>query len=132
MKTIKKAFSWLFNSEESEDLMTPVEAKEEFTLKYKDVVVGYLRVNNGSWTFQYSDEFKTQENLNILVDFPDMGKVYEAEHLWPFFAHRIPGLGQPQVQEIIEKEKLNKKSEVALLKRFGQYTITNPFELVTH
>jgi HipA-like protein len=132
MKKIKKVFSWLFNSEEQEELITPTDAKEEFILKYKDVIIGYLRVKEGSWTFQYSDEFKTQENLNVLVDFPDTGRVYEALHLWPFFAHRIPGLGQPQVQEIIEKEKLNKKSEVDLLKRFGQHTITNPFELVAH
>ena len=126
---IKKMINWILNSEEQEELITPSNANEAFILKYKDLVIGYLKVKNGSWMFEYSEPFKNQNQVDALVDFPDKNKMYDSPHLWPFFSHRIPGLGQPQVQEIIKNEKIDGKNEVDLLKRFGQRSITNPFEL---
>ena len=128
---IKKVINWIFKSEEQEDFDTPVNVNEEFILKYKDTHIGYLKVHNGVWVFTYSEKFKHQNQLDVLVDFPNKDKIYESHHLWPFFSHRIPGLGQPSVQEIIQKEHLDKKNEAGLLKRFGQFSITNPFELAT-
>ena len=129
--------SWLnklFKTEEQLEeleLTTPKDAKAHFVLKYKDLPIGYLNHASGKWEFQYSDEFKHQQKIDVLVDFPKMSHKYEASYLWPFFAHRIPGLGQPQIREIIRHEKLNPHNEIDLLRRFGQKTITNPFELTT-
>lgn len=47
-------------------------------------------------------------------------KTYKSEELWPFFRIRIPGLEQPSVQEILERENIDKNDEVELLKRFGK------------
>ena len=38
------------------------------------------------------------------------------------------GQTAPKVKEAIEKEKIDKTSEVELLKRFGQLSISNPFQ----
>lgn len=125
--------SWLNklfkNEEQSEELSTPKDALAHFILKYKDLPIGYLDHSDNKWVFQYSDEFKNQEKIDILIDFPAKDQKYEASYLWPFFAHRIPGLGQPKVQEIIKHENLNPKNEIDLLRRFGSKSITNPFEL---
>ena len=129
--------SWLnklFKNEEQPEeleLTTPKDAKAHFVLKYKNLPIGYLNHANGKWEFQYSDEFKFQQKIDVLVDFPEKTQKYEASYLWPFFAHRIPGLGQPQIREIIRHENLNPHNEIDLLRRFGQKTITNPFELTT-
>lgn len=123
-----KVLNWFLGSEEQEELRNPKDIVIEFTLKYKNLIIGFLVIDNGEWTFEYSEEFKNQKKIDPLADFPDLNKKYNSLHLWPFFLHRIPGLGQPQVQKIIEEENLQ-KSEVHLLKRFGQKSITNPFEL---
>ena len=124
--------SKLFKNEEQPEgleLTTPKDAKAHFVLKYKDLPIGYLNHANGKWEFFYSDEFKRQHKIDVLVDFPEKDYKYEDSYLWPFFAHRIPGLGQPKIQEIIKHENLNANNEIDLLRRFGQKTITNPFEL---
>ena len=117
------------NEDQSEDFATPKEEQATFILKYKGLIIGYLNHINGNWRFYYSDEFKQQDKIDKLVDFPEKGKVYTENYLWPFFAHRIPGLGQPHIQEIIKQEKLNPKDEIHMLRRFGRKSITNPFEL---
>jgi HipA-like protein len=126
-------FSWLnkyfVNEEQIEGLSTPKGEEAKFVLMYKDLTIGYLNHTDSKWVFKYSEQFKVQSKIDALVDFPKKSQIYEASYLWPFFAHRIPGLGQPQIQRIIKEEHLNPKNEIDLLRRFGQKTITNPFEL---
>lgn len=117
------------NDEQVQDIVTPEDTQVNFFLTYKDLLIGTLTLNNGYWYFEYSVHFKNQNKVDVIVDFPIKDKVYESKHLWPFFAHRIPGLGQPQVQKIIHKENLNPKNEVDLLRRFGSRSISNPFSL---
>lgn len=117
------------NEEQLEELSTPMNAHAHFVLKYKDLTIGYLNHANGKWEFCYSEEFKKQNRIDVIVDFPIKDLKYEESYLWPFFAHRIPGLGQPQIQKIIKHENLNPKNEIDLLRRFGRKSITNPFEL---
>lgn len=117
------------DEEQPEELTTPKDAHADFVLMFKDLTIGYLNYDNGKWVFQYSEEFKNQNKIDVLVDFPNKDQKYEEAFLWPFFAHRIPGLGQPQVQEIIKHENINPRNQIDLLRRFGQKAITNPFEL---
>ncbi len=100
-----------------------------FTISYKDLKIGSLELNEGLWHFSYSDSFKNQAQLPPLPDFPDVQKVYTKDELWPFFIIRIPSLKQPKVQKIISKENIDASSQVELLKRFGEKSISNPFQL---
>lgn len=106
--------------------------KYKFTLRIKDIQIGTLRCENGLWEFFYSDEFKNEYSLEYkrIAGFPDLNKVYKKDSLWPFFLIRIPGLKQPAIKEIIEKENIDTGNEAALLKRFGHHSISNPYELV--
>jgi HipA-like protein len=89
-----------------------------------------LYCEKGEWYYKYADDFKSHsEEYNRIVGFPDLDKTYKSDSLWPFFQIRIPGLKQPAIQEILEKEKIDQANEVALLKRFGKKTISNPYEL---
>lgn len=127
----KKLFKYLNqHSEGREDLETPKGIHAEFELKYKSLTVGRLELNDGVWKFSYSKEFKEQDELRPIVQFPEVDKVYENEELWPFFTIRIPGLNQPEIQDILESENIDRTNEVELLKRFGKKTISNPYELV--
>lgn len=100
-----------------------------FTIFYKDLEIGSLELKGGLWHFTYSEEFKEQNQIPALPDFPDIQKVYTKNELWPFFIIRIPSLKQPKVQKIISKEDIDSTSQVELLKRFGEKSISNPFQL---
>jgi len=91
--------------------------------------VGTLSVADSIWKFEYSEAFRKQDELRPLMDFPDVDKVYESKELWQFFVMRIPSPEQPEVEEIIRREHIKENDAVGLLKRFGEYTITNPFIL---
>lgn len=100
-----------------------------FTLKIEDLDIGYLSFENGIWTFQYSDDFRKQKKYSRIVGFSNLEKVYTNNSLWPFFKLRIPGLKQPKIQEILEKENIDKNNDAFLLKRFGKINISNPYIL---
>jgi len=93
------------------------------------LLVGTLSAADGLWKFEYSDEFRQQDELRPLVEFPDVDKDYESKELWQFFVMRIPSPEQPEVEEILKREHIKEDDAVSLLRRFGEHTITNPFRL---
>lgn len=107
----------------------PPEAHAKFLLTYDDLLVGTLTVEDGVWKFEYSDKFRSEDELRPIVEFPDVDKVYVNEDLWQFFASRIPSTEQPEVEEILKREHVKEDDAVELLKLFGKRTIANPFEL---
>lgn len=117
-------------AEEDIKIQLPGNANAKFELKIDSLVVGTLQCEGGEWIFKYSEEFKQHSaEYNHIAGFSKLDKVYHNEMLWPFFQTRIPGLKQPAVKEIIEKEHINVTNELELLKRFGRKTISNPYEL---
>ena len=132
MNKIKKILISLFSKgDEDMKLHLPKEENATFVLMIDDIKVGTLHCEQGIWEFKYTEEFKKRAaEYNLVKGFPDLEKVYKNETLWPFFRIRIPGLKQPAIQEIIKKENIDQENEVALLKRFGKKTISNPFLLL--
>lgn len=110
-------------------IQAPNDAETKFLLKYDDLLIGTLSVSGGKWRFEYSDEFKSHGNIRVLIEFPDVNKIYEEDYLWQFFAARIPSPEQAEVEAILKRENIEEDDAVGLLKRFGKKTITNPFEL---
>jgi len=101
----------------------------KFQLLYEDKLIGTLEYFDDKWIFKYSDEFKKDQFVLPLIDFPDVNKVYEFDELMPFFATRVPNLNQPYHEQKLEKLEGDKTSLVSLLKIFGEKSINNPFEL---
>jgi hypothetical protein len=113
----------LFKSEEGqEDFHTPTDVEVVFSLTYRALEIGTLSLNEGQWTFQYSESFKKQDKIKPLLDFLNVNRKYTSEELYPFFRQRIQGVGQ-------NARKFENLSEVDLLKKFGKQTIANPFVL---
>ncbi|HEX7378656.1 MAG TPA: HipA N-terminal domain-containing protein [Pirellulales bacterium] len=112
-----------------EKLRAPPDARADFLLRFKGVTIGMLSAADGEWTFRYTDGFRKLGELRPIVEFPDIGKTYKSEELWPFFVMRLPSLRQPSVRDILESEAIDDTDEVALLRRFGKRAISSPFEL---
>lgn len=126
---IRKMIKKMWGVEGHEGITTPRNQKAEFLLLYKELEIGHLKLDKGVWQFAYSDEFKNQREILPLIDFPDTSKIYKEAQLWPFFSYRIPGLNQPMVKDIIQREKIDQKNEADLLKKFGHFSVFNPFIL---
>ncbi len=127
ISTLKKILS---RQDGWEQLQTPDQETADFRLQYRGLNVGVLSLQDGKWHFEYTDDFRDQQEICPIIDFPSLNKHYESEVLWPFFAVRIPSLEQPAVQRVIHEENLDEHNEVQLLKRFGKTTIANPFTLI--
>ena len=130
---LRKFINWFSKSEDGFEMQVQLPKDEEakFILTVDKIRSGTLYCEKGEWYFKYADDFKNHsDEYNRIVGFPDLDKTYKSDSLWPFFQIRIPGLKQPAIQEIIEKEKIDQANEVALLKRFGEKTISNPYQLV--
>ena len=130
---LRKFINWFNKGEDDFEMQVQLPKDEEakFILMVDDIRIGTLYCEKGGWYFKYTDDFKKHSGeYNRIVGFPDLNKIYQSDILWPFFQIRIPGLKQPAIQEILEKEKIDKANEVALLKRFGKWTIANPYKLV--
>lgn len=112
-----------------EPLSVPGGARALFRLCYGQLPVVELSAENGLWTLRYTDEFRQQQNVRPLVEFPDVERTYVSAELWPFFAMRIPSLQQSNIRGIVDREHIDETDEVRLLQRFGRRSITNPFEL---
>ncbi|MBK9460273.1 MAG: HipA N-terminal domain-containing protein [Chitinophagales bacterium] len=128
---ILSSFKWLFKSDDqTEEIQTPQNDNAVFQLTFKNLVIGTLSLEKNIWKFAYTDEFKKQNYLKPIVDFPDITVPYQSDKLFPYFAFRIPSLTRLKVQEIIKHNE--SYNEVELLKRFGKQSIVNPFQLIAY
>jgi hypothetical protein len=100
-----------------------------FSLKYHELEMGILQFIGEEWVFEYADQFKTQQVISPLIDFPELNKVYKSKILWPFFSNRIPSLKQPKIKAYIDQNPSEKQNVVKLLEVFGEYSVNNPFRL---
>ncbi len=124
MTKFKKILARLFWSESQNDMVLATEDDATFNVNLGKLLVGTLLYSAGVWYFSYSNEFKLQNRILPLANFPSKDKEYSTCDLWPFFASRIPSNAQLQ----IEKDK-PKEDVVTLLRRFGRRTVANPYEL---
>lgn len=126
-KHLKNIFSFL--PDYLTDTKVEVHDNVIFVISFNNLEIGLLELGDGLWVFKYTDDFKAQNEIRPLPDFPDLNTIYSSDELWPFFIVRIPSLKQPYIQNIIQKEKIDSTSQVELLKRFGKRTIANPYKL---
>lgn len=125
-----KQFKKWFSKGTADNIHLPADETAKFVIMAEHIPVGILESNQGEWIFRYTEEFKKhRDEYNLIVGFPDVDREYRSQALWPFFRIRIPGLKQPAVQQILIDEHIDQENEVALLKRFGHRTISNPYEL---
>jgi HipA-like protein len=126
---LKKMAIGLWHTNGMQNQIIPEDLQVRFVLSYKRLEIGYLSVNQGKWTFEYSEDFKKQGEISSLSNFPNKALVYTSEELWPFFASRIPSAAQLERKAKITSDELSERNEVHLLRKYGHRTITNPFKL---
>ena len=124
MTKFQKVFARLFWSECQNDVVLAADNDATFNINLGKLLVGTLLYSDGMWHFSYSNDFKIQNRVLPLANFPSKDKEYSARELWPFFASRIPSNAQLQIEKDKPQENI-----VTLLQRFGRRTVANPYEL---
>jgi len=130
LKTTSKFSWWPWNSDGKENPVVPAKYAITFRLKFENLIIGHLTLLDGEWSYEYAKDFKNQDEIAVLPDFPDKNKVYKSNQLYPFFIQRIPSQSQPKVKETLKKENIKSDNLVELLRRFGKVSISNPFQLM--
>jgi HipA-like protein len=93
------------------------------------VHVGSLRQDEGEYVFEYTREFKEQEQLRPISAFRELSRSYRSTKLWPFFSVRLPPLSREDVRRVIAARKIEEGDQFALLAAVGGKTIASPYEL---
>ena len=128
---VNKLFAWLSPWSNGDMKLSKTKGKREaeFLLFYKGRTIGTLEYKNDYWYFAYSDEYKKEQFIAPIMDFPVVDKLYEMKDLPPFFASRIPSINQPFHYKKILKNNGDVNDLVSLLEIFGTKSINNPFIL---
>lgn len=110
-------------------MTNPIVSQAKFVLWFREVPILRLGLVGGVWELAYTEQFKNQSRLLPIVCFPEVGKVYRSDKLWPFFSVRIPSIARPEVQRTVREEHLDYDDVAAMLRRFGRKSVADPFEL---
>lgn len=129
MKALVKILHRLGAEKGSQSSRTTAHSSRSFELWYDGLKVGRLEEDADGWVFAYTEDFRKQDHVQTLADFPRKSKYYRFNELWPFFASRIPSLEQPKVQRQLREEKIDATDIGALLQRYGKRSIANSFVL---
>jgi transcriptional regulator with XRE-family HTH domain len=86
----------------------PVEAEREFRVVWQNlqtrqlVHVGWLHVREARYGFEYTPDAELDRDFQPFVAFPDLRRRYEANNLFPFFAHRIVTTAEPGFDDLVD------------------------------
>jgi len=74
---------------------------------------------HGAYEFKYSGDVKDalKHGFSLLTTFPDVGKTYVSEKLFPEFSSRLPDPRRRDISSILKKYGLNKYDHFELLKQ---------------
>lgn len=86
----------------------PVVAEREFRVVWQNlqtrqlVHVGWLHVSAGRYAFEYTPDAELDRDFQPFVAFPDLRRRYEANDLFPFFAHRVVATAEPGFDDLVD------------------------------
>jgi HipA-like protein len=122
----KKFTSWLGTTK---DVPPASESPVVFKLSLGHLIIGHLRREPDRWIFEYTEEFRNQEEIKPIMDFPTVTNAYQSDELWPFFKIRVPSKNQPSIHRRFTHDQLNGLTVIDMLKFFGRRSAANPFIL---
>ncbi len=93
-------------------------------IKDEPVLIGRLSCEHGQFLFRYNPDYMGEP----ISAFPDKAKLYRSEHLWPFFAVRIPPFDRQDMRETMASHSLDEDQIIEILGLIAKYSVSNPYE----
>lgn len=102
----------------------------------EELNIADITVNNGEWSFEYTQEFRDQDLIMPLPGFEDVSKKYVSPLPWPFLLSRVPSLRRSDVRQVLARSgkftpnaNPDDISFPELLRAFGEAAATNSYLL---
>lgn len=92
--------------------------------------IGRLEVHGQSYEFRYDDRVAEVEGFEPFLAFPDLGRTYRSEELFPFFSNRVLSARRPDYPVYLERLGLRTGDPVEILARSGGGRATDAVHLV--
>ena len=130
---MKKQFVELLNHVKTwgmNSVRAPSTRSEETTLEIyrqstdENSLVGRLWCEDGEFVFRYDSDYRGKP----ISAFPEIEHEYRSEHLWPFFAVRIPPLDREDMRREIANRSLRDDHVIEILGSVAKVSVTNPYE----
>jgi hypothetical protein len=101
----------------------------EYSKEQPKVTIGTLKINNGVYTWAYSDDCYAHNFNPFFYNIPGLprGEVHTSDKLFSFFADRIPPRRRKDWLEIFG---LTEYDELEIMLRSGLRAMTDTYELV--
>ena len=87
-------------------------------------LVGRLFREQDEFVFRYDSDYGKEP----ISAFPQIGQEYRSQHLWPFFAVRIPPIDREDMREEISARSLEEDQIIEILGSVAKVSVTNPYE----
>ncbi len=87
-------------------------------------LVGRLSREQDEFVFRYDSDYRKEP----ISAFPEIGLEYRSQHLWPFFAVRIPPIDREDMRKEIAARSLEKDQIIEILGSVAKVSVTNPYE----
>jgi len=100
------------------------------------IEIAWLIHDGELWHFLYTTDFMQDycQTYTKISGFPRVEKAYRTDSFrkWPFFSTRVPPLKRADVKRRLTQKDIDPSDEVALLREFGEHSVTNPYKLIYH
>ena len=87
-------------------------------------LIGRLFRDNSGYVFRYDTDYDSDP----ISAFPSLDQEYRSEHLWPFFAARIPPFDREDVQREMSNLELSEDQIIDILGSLARVSVTSPYE----
>ena len=105
---------------------TPMERKLDIYKQTPDglCLVGRLSCEQDEFVFRYDPAYREEP----ISAFPGIDQEYRSQHLWPFFAVRIPPIDREDMRKEILDLSLEEDQIIEILGLVAKVSVTNPYE----
>ena len=87
-------------------------------------LVGRLSREQDEFVFRYDSDYGEEP----ISAFPQIDQEYRSQHLWPFFAVRIPPIDREDMRKEILARSLEEDQIIEILGSVAKVSVTNPYE----
>ena len=87
-------------------------------------LVGRLSRERDEFVFRYDSDYGEEP----ISAFPQIDQEYRSQHLWPFFAVRIPPIDREDMRKEILARSLEEDQIIEILGSVARVSVTNPYE----
>jgi HipA-like protein len=133
IERIRRRFLPLGDQPSARDVHSQTAIRVFLSYHGSERALGTLYKEGDSFVFAYDPSFASAPDAKPISAFPDLHRTYRSEHLWPFFALRIPRTERQDVREAMNRREIPDDDIFRLLGELSTKAVASPYRFApTH